>query len=134
MTTEKEERYDILLAKLMCERKGKKENIPLGVQYWNRPEWKLFFKNQILAANTLLKLYPFEVVHSAITSKKAAWMYSLRSPQLKQILIDEFAKYERKEKIEEIRKEKESKKEVIIQNEIAPVILDNSKSLKSRLD
>lgn len=128
------EREDVFLARLMCERKGKKDNIPLGIAYWNRPEWKMFFKQQILAANSLLKIYPFQVVIAAVNNKKVNWTYSLRAPQLKQILIEENAKYERKLVIEEKRIERDEKREEIIQSETAPVIMEEAKSLRSRLD
>ena len=128
------ERPDVFLAKMMCERKGKKENIPLGMAFWQRTEWKMFFKQQILAANSLLKVYPFEVINAAINHKKMLWAYSLRSPQLKEYLTAEFAKYERKIVIEEKRKEHELTKPEIIQTDTAPIILEDKSSLRNRLD
>ena len=134
--SDKKEREDVFLSKLMCERKAKSENIPLPLGYWNSKEWRLFFKQQVLAANTLLKIYPFPVIVAAVKNKKTNWVWSLRSPQLKNVLIEENAKYERLLEIEEKKKEMAAKQEKveIVQTENAPVISGNSKSLKTRLD
>ncbi len=136
MTEKETDREDIFLAKLMCERQGKAKKIPLGVAYWNTKDWKLEFKKQILAANKLLKIYPFSVICLAVNNKKMSWVYSLNYPGLKQILEEELNRYERKLVIEAKREEHKAKTEEfeIVQTEQAPTILDEKKSLKSRLD
>ncbi len=129
-----ESRHDVFLADIMCKRKGKKENIPTPPGYWNMPEWKVFFKQQILAANKLMKIYPFEVVSAAINNKKTNWIYSLHYPGLKQILLEENSRYERKLKRDIQNQEKMSKREEIVQTDTAPVIFDDENSLRNRLD
>lgn len=130
------EREDIFLAKLMCERQGKAKKKPLGVAYWNTDEWKLEFKKQLFAANKLLKIYPFEVITAAVNGKKMSWVYSLNYPGLKQVLEEENFKYERKQVIEQKLNEEKAKTKVdeFVHTESAPVILNDKKSLKSRLD
>ena len=127
-------RYDTYLADIMCKRKGKKENKPTPPGYWNSDEWQLYFKQQILGANRLLKVYPFEVIISVLNSKKANWVFSLYYPGLNQLLADENHKYERKLKREEIIKAKMEQREETKQTEKAPEILSDQKSLRNRLD
>ncbi len=118
----------------MCKRKGKKENIPTPPGYWSMPEWKIFFKQQILAANKLMKIYPFEVLVAAVNNKKTNWIYSLHYPGLKQILLEENSRYERSQKREERQREKMSKREEVVQTNNAPVIFEDEDSLRNRLD
>lgn len=129
-----ESRNDVFLADIMCKRKGKKENIPTPPGYWSMPEWKIFFKQQILAANKLMKIYPFEVLVAAVNNKKTNWIYSLHYPGLKQILLEENSRYERSQKREEQQREKMSKREEVVQTNNAPVIFEDEDSLRNRLD
>lgn len=125
------------LADVMCQRYAKANNIPIGVKYWNNAEWKIRYKKEILAAARLLKIYPFEVICSAINNKKISWVYTLYFPGLKQVLEEEFAKYERNRMIEEKRLEKEKSSQDEVKRESkeeAPTILGQSKSLKNFLD
>ncbi len=132
MENEREDRY---LADIMCKRKSKKDGIPLPLAYWNITfpfNWKLFYRQQLMAANSLLKIYPFSVITATISNKKVDWCYSLRFPGLKQILEEEQSKYERKKLIEE---SKPKKVEVHVEStEQAPMIMETGKSLKSKLD
>jgi len=118
----------------MCKRRGKKENIPTPPSYWSMPDWKSYYKHQILAANRLLKIYPFEVIVNAVNNKKCTWIYSLFYPGLNQILIEENARFERKEKRAEVIAEKMSTREDTKQADTAPEILNDHSSLRSRLD
>lgn len=129
-----EEQPAVYLAKLMCERKAKKEKIPISPGYWNDKDWQKFFKEQIIAANALLKIYPFEVISASVKTKKMDWVYSLRYPGLKQVLIDENAKYEKKIEFARKKEENSKPKAEIIQTEQAPIIVNDKKSLGNRLD
>lgn len=122
------------LADIMCLRRGKKEGIPTPPKYWSLPEWKSYYKHQILAANRLLKIYPFEVIVAAINNKKCNWIYSLFYPGLNQVLEEENARYERRLKIEEHNLKKEIEREEIKEITSAPQILQNNSSLRHRLD
>lgn len=121
------------LADLCCRRKGKKENIPTPPNYWNMPEWKVEYKRKILDANKFLKVYPFEVLTAVLLSKKFNWVYSLYYPGLKQPLEEENARYERRLIMQEQR-EKVKRPEEVQNAGAAPTILDDKKSLRSRLD
>lgn len=130
-----EESPSVYLAKVMCERKAKSEKRYLPPQFWNTPEWKILFKRQIIAANSLLKVYPFEVIKAAIFHKKNTWIWSLTSPALKQPLLEEMAKFEKQIIKEEHITLKLKKKEESIQIEHAPEILEDKViSLRNRLD
>ncbi len=130
-----EEREGAYLANIMCERRAKSEKIPLPPNYWNTPEWRVLFKRQVIAANSLLKIYPFEVVKSTIANKKVAWVWSLSSPALHQILLEEMAKFERQIKKDIQIQEKLDKREDTTKIEQAPVIFETpKKSLRNRLD
>lgn len=128
-------REDTYLADIMCKRQGKKKGIPTPEGYWNLPDWKLEYRTQILAANRLLKIYPFDVVLAAVNNKKMSWVYSLHYPGLKQVLTEELGRYERKLKREENIKEKLVNREETIQSNTAPLILeDNRETLRNKLD
>jgi hypothetical protein len=130
-----EESPSIYLAKVMCERKAKSEKTYLPPQYWNSPEWKILFKRQIIAANSLLKIYPLDVIKAAIFHKKNTWIWSLTSPALKQPLLEEMAKYEKRIIKDEHITLKLKKKEESIQIEQPPVILEDKViSMRNRLD
>lgn len=98
-------------------------------------EWKILFKRQIIAANSLLKVYPFEVIKAAIFHKKNTWIWSLTSPALKQPLLEEMARFEKQIIKDEHITLKLKKKEESIQIERAPEILEDKViSLRNRLD
>lgn len=92
------------LTELMCERKANKERRKIEAGFWHDDYWKQFYVQQIQAANSLLKLYPVEIIVEAVKDKRASWMYSLRSPQLKPILADYQKRSENKAKIEKEKK------------------------------
>ena len=45
------------IAEIMCERQAKSKKVDLPPKFWNLPTWKRSFMQQILAANSLLKVY-----------------------------------------------------------------------------
>ncbi len=88
----------------MAERKAKKEGTHIEAGFWRDDNWQEFYVQTIQAANSLLKLYSAEVIVASIKDKRASWMYSLRSKQLKPIL----AEYQKKAEIQaKIEKEKQ---------------------------
>lgn len=128
-----DERPDIYLAKLMCKRQGKKKNIALSITFWNDSNWKLEFKTQIMAANRLMKIYPFEVICSSVGGKND-WIYSLNYPGLKKILHEENIKFETKKEIQTKIEEKKKVKVEVESKEEAPPIIGKKKTLGSKLD
>lgn len=85
----------IYLAEIMCFRLAKKNKQKLLTGFWNLPEWKLPFGEQMVAANRLLKVYPEQAVINAVNRKDLLWMYSLRFPRLPQFIKEEVAKLEK---------------------------------------
>lgn len=45
------------IAETMCERLAKKNGTDLPVRFWQNPRWGKEFRKQVLAVNSLLKLY-----------------------------------------------------------------------------
>lgn len=89
------------LAELMCSRLAAKRKQKLPQKFWSLPEWKLLFKQQKIAAYSLLKIYSSDVVIKAVKRKDVEWIYSLRYPGLNQICVEEEAKIEKlQQKIE----------------------------------
>lgn len=130
----KEQTPSQFIADLLCKREGKKCNIPTPPSYWNMPEWKVKYKRRILEANKFLKVYPFEVITTVLLSKKFDWVYSLHYPGLIQPLDEENGRYQRKQIMIEKREEKKAEREEVVSTGLAPVILEEGKSLRSRLD
>lgn len=83
------------LAELMCMRLAKKNNLPLPDKFWNTTEWRMPYKQQLMAAHALLKVYNAKAVVAAVNRKEVSWMYSLRYDGLKQLIVEEQAKLAR---------------------------------------
>lgn len=77
------------LAEEMCIRKAKKQKERLSAGFWHIPKWKKFYRSQIIAANSLLKIYDEKAVLNAVKRKEVSWCYSLRIKRLDQILLEE---------------------------------------------
>lgn len=128
------------LTELMCERKANKEQRKIQAGFWHDDYWKTFYVQQIQAANSLLKLYAVDIIIAAVKDKRASWMYSLRSPQLKPILADYQKKAENKAKIEKETKQKQANKsnmadsiQVPEQQVIKPAITPKKNNIISKL-
>lgn len=67
------------LAELMVTREAAKQKIKLAVGFWNSPLWKKKYKQQIIAANSLLKIYSPQAIINALKRKECSWQYSLRA-------------------------------------------------------
>lgn len=93
------------LTELMAERKAKKDGKRIEAGFWRDDYWQEFYVQTIQAANSLLKLYPAEVIVASIKDKRASWMYSLWSKQLKPILAEYQKKAETQAKIEKEKNE-----------------------------
>lgn len=77
------------LAEIMCIRMARKNKETLPVKFWNTPKWKMPYKQQIIAANALLKIYEPEHIIAAVNRKDCQWIYSLRFPGLNQKILEE---------------------------------------------
>lgn len=83
------------LAEVMCIRQAEKKREKLPPKFWNIPKWKMPYKQQILAAHSLLKIYEPEEIILAINRKDAKWIFSLRFPGLNQIILEEKEKLDK---------------------------------------
>lgn len=77
------------ITELICEKKAQKNKKDLPNEFWNLPEWKKFYKQQILAACGLLKIYDDKAIIRALQNKAAWSIYSLRAPHLDDIIKEE---------------------------------------------
>ncbi len=76
------------LVEYLCEKKAKLDKKDLPTQFWQIPEWASFYRSQIHTANKLIKEYGEQVVIAAAKDQRASWMYSLRTPKFKAILLE----------------------------------------------
>lgn len=84
------------VTELICEKKAQIDKKDLPAKFWNLPHWKSFFRQQILVANGLLKIYNEVPVIRAV--KASYGLYSLRAPQLDNLLKAEQHKWELEQK------------------------------------
>src|SRR5688572_22380094 len=84
------------IAEIMCERLGQKNKQDLPLQFWQQPAWKKTFISQILAANSLLKLYKGRAIISAL--RKSPKVFSLRAPWLADLIQQEQVHIDRVDK------------------------------------
>ena len=73
---------------MICQKKAKNQGKYLSPteDWWTRPPWVTFFKQQIITANTLLRTYSFEAIKKALDDKRSERTYSLRAPWLAEII------------------------------------------------
>ena len=86
------------ITELICEKLAHKKNEQLKHKFWTNPTWAKFFRQQILAANGLLKIYGPKAIIRALKSNASFSVYSLRAPQLDSLIKKEAAMIEQEEK------------------------------------
>jgi hypothetical protein len=126
------------ISEIMCERLALKDGIAsLPHKFWSIPRWKKIYLQQILAANSLLKIYsPTAIIN---TLKKNPRCYSLRAKWLEDIFKAEQEEVDKKNKkmLEAIEKEEKKKEEVeeevVIINSKPRESFTNGKSTISKL-
>lgn len=74
------------VVEFQCEKKAKAEKRELFSLFWKHEEWAKYFRNQIAAANTLLKKYTVYEILAALKDKRAWKTTSLRAPWLVPVL------------------------------------------------
>lgn len=75
-----------LLAEIMCVRKYAKKGINLPLKFWNLPEYKKEYRQQIISANSVLKVYEAPAILAALKTKDGAWQWSLRENKLLDVI------------------------------------------------
>lgn len=103
------------ITELICRRMADKDKEELPFKFWNRGKWRSIYRQQIIAAHGLLKIYDEEAIIAALLSKKGERIYSLRFKGLDDLIkieqekIDKFDKkdiktIEHKDKMSQPRK------------------------------
>ena len=82
------------ITELICEKKATLAGGELPQKFWEQPKWKSFFRQQIMIANSLLKIYEPTSVIRALQSFEAKKIYSLSAPFLDPIIRAEQSKIE----------------------------------------
>lgn len=75
------------LAELICIKCADQKKEFLTDRFWEKIQWKIFYKQQCMAARALLKLYSVQAIIKALNDKKSWGIYSLRSPLLDNIIM-----------------------------------------------
>jgi len=84
-----------LIAEIVVKREFDKKRIPLSGHWWNKEPYKKKYKNQIIAANSLLKLYEPLAILNALKRKECQWQYSLRAQGINDICKEEQQKLDK---------------------------------------
>lgn len=79
-------RPDQYIIEIICEKKAKKDNIDLPLQFWKNKEWEKFFKSQLRKCRSLLKKYSHVAIVKALKDQRAYSIYSLFAPWLEDII------------------------------------------------
>lgn len=110
---------------IICEKKAKED---LPDKYWQIPKWKVFYQQQIIAANGLLKVYNEVAIIRALLSKEAWNIYSLRAPHLVPLIQSEEAKLNVETKKSELKLADTKSKPK--QHKVKPNVIDQLKDLE----
>ena len=70
----------------------------LSQKFWTIPRWERTFRLQLQSANSLLKIYDFEVIKAALNTKEGKKIYSLGAKWLIPILETEAMKFSHKQR------------------------------------
>lgn len=74
------------LVEFVISRKAKKLGLSLPHKFWNTDEWKKEYKLQMIAANSLLKIFTATEILEGLRSKEGNWIYSLQNRTLIDII------------------------------------------------
>lgn len=84
-----------LIAEVMVRREADKKRVNLPHKFWNTPEWQKKYKQQIIAANGLLKIYSPLAILNGLKRKECSWQYSLRVQGMNDIFKEEQVKIDK---------------------------------------
>lgn len=118
-----------LLAEIMVKREADKSKINLPYKFWNNEPWKKKYKQQIIAANGLLRVYDLSVILSVLKRKDCSWQYSLRANGIASACAEEQIKFDKKQKLIEQNEQIEVK-----DTESYRHVSTGKQTKKSRLD
>ena len=92
------------LTEIMIIRQAKKQGLPLVDNFWSDPAWKVEYRNQIIAANTLIKNFPNQAIIIEVV-KEFTWAYSLRTKKISEEIYTRSAKEKTKKEVREFVRE-----------------------------
>lgn len=113
-----------LITEIVINNLAKKQKKVLPEKFWNSPDWKKTYKQEIILANSLLKVYPEQAVINAVSRSDTNWMTSLR--------IKKWIDYI-KEEMQKITKVQNEAKSAIVIELVDPNIIRQYKP-NSKLD
>lgn len=120
-----------MLVEIVLLRKAKKTNTILHGKFWNDSLWQKEYRQQIIAANSLLKLFPLQAIIAGLDSKDACWVYSLNYSGLIDIIRREHSKIEQTQRILESQKLASTPTNVVDANQVP--VTTRKTTLKDRL-
>ena len=85
------------ITELICEKKAATTGTELPIYFWKQDKWASFYRQQIITANGLLRLYRADAIIRALQSPQAFRIFSLRAPHLDGIIKGEQARLEAEE-------------------------------------
>jgi hypothetical protein len=72
----------------VCELKAKREKKDLPTRFWDLPDWKKYFRFQIVLANRLLKEFSPDDLVRALKDGRAKYVYSLNHPVVRKLAAE----------------------------------------------
>lgn len=119
------------LTEIACKRKAEKEGTKLPSGFWQLFEWKKFYSLQMIAANSLLKIYSIEIIINALNSKECSWMYSLSMKSLRENCEKQKIIADRQKEL----KQQQPKQEIVTKDtNIKPKDSVQKNNIRSKLD
>jgi len=82
------------LIERVAEKQAKRDKVDLCRYFWKQDKWAKFFREQVRAANSLLKKYDHVAIARAIKHPDLWWLCSLRAKQLIPYIEQETKKLE----------------------------------------
>ena len=83
------------ISELMCQRMAENNNEgSLAYKFWNTKKWKRTYINQVTKANKLVEKYDERAIVKFLNSDRGKRIYSLRFPNLEDMIAEEERKLE----------------------------------------
>jgi len=80
------------IIELICERKAKRENVDLPIQFWNLFEWASYYKSQLRSCHQLTKKYSEKAILDMLKENKSC--FSLRPQWVHELVEKEYKNLE----------------------------------------
>jgi len=91
------------IVETLCENIARKDKKDLPSQFWKLPEWNKLFRNQIAAANKLLKTNEIGAILRVLTDKQWYWVNSLRNKKFENAIHGEALRLEAEKEINKLK-------------------------------